>query len=315
MRSLDGRIIDALHIDGRASWARIAEVLGENERTVARRGSAVLASGTVRVVGVSLPAPGVVLRINCGLGQSRMTSAALGALDHCGWAHVVSGNADVVAALSLRAGTEESRHLMEELPATAGAQRIESYPVIEYLRLARWWNLGILTPAERSAMWEGLSSTYAEYFGTTAGLGPSDMAIVRALREDGRMTYEELGRRAGVSEVTARRRVDQLREDGVVAVRAVADPAATGFHVEVLMWLDVPPRHVKEVAAGLRSADHLKFVARLAGPWDFIVKTPLVSRLDVDNVLPAEDWVSHITRTDVHVVVRTDRRSYIRVLK
>jgi DNA-binding Lrp family transcriptional regulator len=46
---LDRRIVGALQIDGRASWRRIAEVLGEPERTIARRGSA-LASG-FRVVG------------------------------------------------------------------------------------------------------------------------------------------------------------------------------------------------------------------------------------------------------------------------
>ena len=44
------KILEALHIDGRASWQRIAEAIGENERTVARRGSALIADGTVKIV-------------------------------------------------------------------------------------------------------------------------------------------------------------------------------------------------------------------------------------------------------------------------
>ena len=47
---LDRRIVGALQVDGRASWRRIAEVLDAPFSTVNRRGTALLASGAVRVV-------------------------------------------------------------------------------------------------------------------------------------------------------------------------------------------------------------------------------------------------------------------------
>ena len=49
---LDRRIVAALQVDGRASWRRIAEVIDVPFSTVTRRGSALLASGAVRVVAI-----------------------------------------------------------------------------------------------------------------------------------------------------------------------------------------------------------------------------------------------------------------------
>ncbi|MFC3454901.1 Lrp/AsnC family transcriptional regulator [Amycolatopsis speibonae] len=57
-------------------------------------------------------------------------------------------------------------------------------------------------------------------------LTPDERALVRALREDGRRTHEELARLAGVSESTARRRVESLRRSGAMYIRAVVEPAS-----------------------------------------------------------------------------------------
>ena len=46
------RIIAALQVDGRAPWSRIADALGEPERTVARYGVELLERGVVTVAAV-----------------------------------------------------------------------------------------------------------------------------------------------------------------------------------------------------------------------------------------------------------------------
>jgi len=49
---LDRGIVHALHIDGRAPFSRIAQVLGVSDQTVARRYRRLCSAGSLRVVGV-----------------------------------------------------------------------------------------------------------------------------------------------------------------------------------------------------------------------------------------------------------------------
>ncbi|MER7185249.1 Lrp/AsnC family transcriptional regulator, partial [Streptomyces hyaluromycini] len=65
MDPLDLRVIAALQVNGRASWRSVAQALGEGERTVARRGTRLLESGLVRVVGLENFAETVVVRLRC----------------------------------------------------------------------------------------------------------------------------------------------------------------------------------------------------------------------------------------------------------
>lgn len=53
---LDKRVVGALQVDDRASWRRIADVIGAPERTVARRGARLLSTGSVVVNGFAPPA-------------------------------------------------------------------------------------------------------------------------------------------------------------------------------------------------------------------------------------------------------------------
>lgn len=307
---LDMKIMEALHTDGRASWQRIAHVLGVNERTVARRGNALLASGTVRVVAISMPSLGHVVAIRCGHGQARMTSRALSHHEVSHWTHVTTGDFDVVAEITAETHRQSS-FLLEDLPAVAGIRDIRTYPVIEYIRLARWWKLGILSSAERRALTSESTSSPHQYIGTTEDLSDRDQALVQALNRDGRMSYEELGRRTGSSDVTAKRRVDALRRAGIIAIRAVIEPEALGLGTETLTWLEVPPRHLREVAEGIRGCEHIKYASRIAGPWAFILKNHIPDRTHADEVLPDEPWVDHITRMNVSVALRTDKRSMV----
>ena len=50
---LDLRILHALHLDGRAPFSRIAEVLDVSDRTVARRVGRLRAAGVARITGVA----------------------------------------------------------------------------------------------------------------------------------------------------------------------------------------------------------------------------------------------------------------------
>lgn len=307
---LDMKIMEALHIDGRASWQRIAHILRVNERTVARHGNALLDSGAVRVLGLSMPALGHIVAIRCGHGQARMTSRALSHHEFSHWTHVTAGDSDVIAEIMVPE-PQQSNFFLEDLPSVAGIRDIRTYPVIEYLRLARWWQLGILSPEERAAMSSEAVFSSHQHFGTIENLPHRDQALVQALNRDGRMSYEELGRITGTSDVTAKRRVDTLRKEGIITIRAIIEPEAIGLGTETLTWLEVPPQHLRTVSEGIRRSPHIKYAARIAGPWDFILKNHIQDCTQADTVLPDQPWVDHIARMNISVALRTDKRSMI----
>ncbi|MFJ4713668.1 Lrp/AsnC family transcriptional regulator [Streptomyces sp. NPDC088785] len=56
-------------------------------------------------------------------------------------------------------------------------------------------------------------------------LDETDLALVRELREDGRLPYETLARRVGLSRPATRTRVRRLQESGAVRVVAITHPA------------------------------------------------------------------------------------------
>ncbi|MGW1467629.1 Lrp/AsnC family transcriptional regulator [Streptomyces sp. NPDC002308] len=56
-------------------------------------------------------------------------------------------------------------------------------------------------------------------------LDETDLAIVRGLQADGRLTYETLAQRVGLSRPATRMRVQRLQESGAVRIVAIAHPS------------------------------------------------------------------------------------------
>ncbi len=70
-----------------------------------------------------------------------------------------------------------------------------------------------------------------------ARLTELDRQLVRLLQADGRRSFAGMARDLGVPEKTVRRKVNQLLDDNVIQITAVADPALLGFPVMALVGL------------------------------------------------------------------------------
>jgi Lrp/AsnC family leucine-responsive transcriptional regulator len=69
-----------------------------------------------------------------------------------------------------------------------------------------------------------------------------DSEILRLLREDGRLSWRELGAAVGLSANAAADRVRRLRQDGVIlGFTALIDPAAGGRNLEALVGITLSP--------------------------------------------------------------------------
>ncbi|WP_328635104.1 Lrp/AsnC family transcriptional regulator [Streptomyces sp. NBC_00356] len=69
-------------------------------------------------------------------------------------------------------------------------------------------------------------------------LDETDLRIVRELQSDGRLTYETLAQRVGLSRPAARMRVQRLQESGAVRVVAIVHPAVRDLSASAHLAID-----------------------------------------------------------------------------
>lgn len=129
-----------------------------------------------------------------------------------------------------------------------------------------------------------------------------------ALLDNGRRTFEELGRLAGVSEVTASRRVEQMRQQGQVVIRAVVDPAVLGLTAKALIWARAKPSKVGVLSQAIEVSARIRYASRISGPYHVLIAVDLASRQDLDTFLGNAEWVKHVEALDVAMVVATTKR-------
>ncbi|WP_136518591.1 MULTISPECIES: Lrp/AsnC family transcriptional regulator [Cellulomonas] len=131
-----------------------------------------------------------------------------------------------------------------------------------------------------------------------------DTAILRALAQDARATYAELGAQVALSAPAVKRRVDRLRERGVIRGFTVRlDPAALGWHTEAFVELFC---HGSTSPATMRTAveDYPEVVAAstVTGDVDLVLQVRARDMRHLEQVverLAAEPFVSRTRSTVV----------------
>ena len=84
----------------------------------------------------------------------------------------------------------------------------------------------------------------------SALLDAPNRAIIEALQRDGRQPYGAIAEAVGLSEAAVRRRVQRLRESGIMQIVAVTDPLQLGFTRQAMVGISVEG----DVAQGGREA-------------------------------------------------------------
>jgi Lrp/AsnC family transcriptional regulator for asnA, asnC and gidA len=109
------------------------------------------------------------------------------------------------------------------------------------------------------------------------GNGPSGLlddcnrAIIEALQRDGRLPYGTIAEEVGLSEAAVRRRVQRLREAGVMQIVAVTDPLQLGFARQAMVGVQVEG-DLRRVADKLSELEEVDYVVICAGSFDLLVE-------------------------------------------
>jgi len=125
-----------------------------------------------------------------------------------------------------------------------------------------------------SEMGESAESTAAENEGGSAAtpfLDAPNRAIIEALQRDGRQPYGAIALAVGLSEAAVRRRVQRLREAGIMQIVAVTDPLQLGFTRQAMIGITVEG-DVRVVADKLSALPDVDYVVMCAGSFDVLAE-------------------------------------------
>lgn len=107
--------------------------------------------------------------------------------------------------------------------------------------------------------------------GGPAALDHLDRRIITLLQEDGRRAYGAIAAEVGLSEAAVRRRVQRLRDTGVMQIVAITDPLQLGYGREALVGIRVHG-DVRLVADKVAAIEEANYVVMTAGSFDIIAE-------------------------------------------
>ncbi len=271
---LDVKITHCLQVAPRASFSVIGSVLGVSEQTVARRYRTLRAAGAVRVIGFADPTPfglqNWMLRLFCRPDSAMNVGRALAAREDTQWVALMGGGTEVDCVLRPRTLDDQDQLLLRQLPRTVPITGIEASGVLHVFRgsTTHDWRLGetFLTADEEARLRRGTPTATART-GRAVELTPSDESLLRVLTADGRATYAELRTAVGGdwTEARIRRRVNELREAGVLYFDVDIDESAFGARLSARIVLTVAPAHLHAVGEAMGSHPAVRFCGATTG--------------------------------------------------
>lgn len=264
--ALDRRMVHALQVDARASFGRIAEVLGTTDRTLARRYQRLRSAGLVRVVGV--PAARALglsewqVRLRCLPEAAARIAELLAARSDTSWVAIVSGGAEITC---LTRSADEL--VLTTMPRSPRISEVTAQRLLRAVAGVDGWprRLAALTDDEVAAL-QGTATTPA----APITLSGPDHRLLELLARDGRVGYTALATATGWSAPTVARRVAELRECGALLFDVDVEPGLFGAATEAMMWLTVAPDAVEEAGAALSRHPDVAFAAVTTGATNLI---------------------------------------------
>lgn len=302
----DLALVEALQRDPRAPWTAVADVVGTNAVTASRRWERLRASGAAWVTGT--PGPGshhaqvlAYVEVSCLPSEKTRVAQELAGDAHALSVDITAGGRDLLLTVAAVDLPTLGRYLLERLDRVPGVTATRARIATRLYAEGSTWRLGVLPPN-----------------GTTGGGMPAirpavldevDRELMSALGEDGRASFATLAQATGVSQPTARRRVDRLITSGAVLLRTdVAGPLA-GLPVMVVLSANAPAGRLDDVAARLGRLRQVRLSATLAGTPSLLVVAWLSSLEEVHRF--EQDLVQQVPEADVVdrlVVLRTVKR-------
>ncbi|MET7361401.1 Lrp/AsnC family transcriptional regulator [Streptomyces sp. NPDC005562] len=268
----DLALAHALQLNGRASFTEIAAVLGVSDQTAARRFTRLRTTGKLRVLGLTDPFRlgdlSWFVRVRCTPDASASIGSALARRTDTTWVNLTSGGTETMAAVRARGPGLEEPFLVQQLPRTPRVVDVSAHCVLHVFfgqDLGFITKSGPLSDAQVAALTprptDGVSAAGSE----PVVLDDRDRLLLDLLARDGRAPVGELAAATELSESTVRRRINDLRAEGVLYFDVDYHPDVLHRKLRIALWLEIDPARLAEAGEALAAHPEVSFAAAVTG--------------------------------------------------
>ncbi|MGW8063143.1 Lrp/AsnC family transcriptional regulator [Streptomyces ziwulingensis] len=272
--ALDLCLLQALQLDGRAPFSRIADVLGVSDQTIARRYRRLRTEARLKVLGVAdhsrLGRTNWIVRLRCNPGAAEPLADALARRPDTSYVGLMSGGTEVMCAMKPRSRQDRDDLLLDRLPRTRRVTSVDACCVLHFFYggpLGRLSRIDALDPAQEAALRPAPPGAAPE----TVVLDAVDEELLELLRHDGRTTGTDLATATGQTETVVKRRLRALRRSGVLYFDVEYDLEPFGHGTEAVLWLRVEPARLRSVGQALAGHREVRFAAVVSGEANVVV--------------------------------------------
>ncbi|MFF0630508.1 AsnC family transcriptional regulator [Streptomyces sp. NPDC004296] len=274
MDETDLALVTALQSAPRAPWTLVGRALGISPVTAARRWARLREAGLAWVTaygGDFVAQHHVVAFVEVDCVPSRLSSVVAGLVERPQVASVehTSGRQDLLLTVLVSDLAALSQLLTEVIGRLDGVLATRSQIVTELLTEGSRWDLRALDRDQRQVMRDGRHDLAVQEPDPTPA--PEDISLMLALGCDGRLSYQELAQRTGMSESTTRRRTSRLLRTGVLLPRCEIAHSRSNYPVFVTYRMNVPSAALARVGSGLSGVPSVRMCAAISSTHNLAV--------------------------------------------
>ncbi len=270
--ALDRQIIHILTIEPRASFRTIADVAGISDQTAARRYRRLAETAGLRVLGVPegsrLGWTYWFVRLQTTPGGAGSIAEALARRPDTQWVRIASGGTEVICTVQARSPEQRDALFLRGLPGSRRVVQISAHSILHDFTPGAWREISrALSPAQLAQLGQPAQRRVPPARGA---LLPEDEPLLAELARDGRTSNAALAAAIHWHESTVRRRIDELRQAGLLYFEVDLDNQAFGMNTHAMLWLSVEPARLHEVGTAMSAHLEIPFVAATTGPTNLL---------------------------------------------
>jgi DNA-binding Lrp family transcriptional regulator len=132
----------------------------------------------------------------------------------------------------------------------------------------------------------------------------TDREIIKILKNDGRATYSNIGKKVGLSEGAVRKRIKALTDSGVIRRFTVKVGLTEG--AEAITLLSVSPSFpTSDVSNILKKFPNVETVYEITGQYDIAVIISGLNITEVDECLEKIRRLDGVVNTNTMIILRS----------
>jgi DNA-binding Lrp family transcriptional regulator len=132
----------------------------------------------------------------------------------------------------------------------------------------------------------------------------TDREIIRILKDDGRATYSDIGKRVSLSEGAVRKRVKALIDSGVIRRFTIKVGLTEGAEAMALLSIN-PSFPTSDVSKLLKKFHNVETIYEITGQYDIAVIISGLNIVEVNECIEKIRRVDGVVNTNTMIILRS----------